>query len=74
LTKQSAAPRLALPHPFFADARFWGARLSDKPITVAFWRVAPSVRLSAFAILATGSLRAGLRRSLHMSVAMMGPE
>jgi hypothetical protein len=58
LTKQSAAQRLALPHPFFADARFWGARLSDKPITVAFWRVAPSVRLSAFAILATGSLRA----------------
>jgi hypothetical protein len=36
LTKQSAALRLALPQPFFADARFWGASLSDKPITVAF--------------------------------------
>jgi hypothetical protein len=56
--KKAAAPRLALTQPFFADLRFWGARLSDKPITVAFWRVAPSVRLSTFAILATGSLRA----------------
>jgi hypothetical protein len=36
LTKQSAALRLASPQPFFADARFWGASLSDKPIAVAF--------------------------------------
>ena len=36
LTKKSAALRLALPQPFFADALFWGASLSDKPITVAF--------------------------------------
>src|SRR5208282_1222791 len=49
---------LLLPQPFFADALFFGASLSDTPITVAFWRVAPSVRLSAFAILATGSLLA----------------
>ena len=36
LTTKSAALRLALPRPFFADARSWGASLSDKPITVAF--------------------------------------
>ena len=36
LTKQSAALRLALPQPFFADTRFFGASLSDKLITVAF--------------------------------------
>ena len=32
-TKKSAAPRLALPQPFFAEARFRGASLSDKPMT-----------------------------------------
>jgi hypothetical protein len=31
-TKKSAAPPLALPRPFFAEARFWGASLSDKPM------------------------------------------
>jgi len=58
LSKQSATLRLALSQPFFADARFRGASLSDKPIAVAFWRVAPPVLLTAFAILATGSLQA----------------
>jgi hypothetical protein len=26
-----------LPQPFFAEARFWGASLSDKPITFSLW-------------------------------------
>ena len=52
LTTKSAALRFALPQPFFAE----GASLSEKPVTVAFRRVAPSVPLSAFAILATGLL------------------
>jgi hypothetical protein len=36
LTTKSAALRLALPQPFFAETRFWGASLGDKPITIAF--------------------------------------
>ena len=52
LTTKFAALRFALPQPFFAE----GASLSDKPVTVVFGRVAPSVRLSAFAIWETGLL------------------
>jgi hypothetical protein len=33
LTKKVGGSRLALPPPFFAETRFWGASLSDKPIT-----------------------------------------
>ena len=36
LTTKSADLRLVLPRPFFADARFSGASLGDKPITMAF--------------------------------------
>jgi hypothetical protein len=43
---------------FFADARFFGVILNDIPTIVALWRVAPSVRLSDFAIFESGSLRA----------------
>jgi hypothetical protein len=57
LTTKSADLRLVLPRPFFADARFSGASLGDKPITIAFGGVASSVRLSASAFSATGSLR-----------------
>jgi hypothetical protein len=32
LTTKSADLRLVLPRPFFADARFSGASLSDKPV------------------------------------------
>jgi hypothetical protein len=42
----------------FARARFLGVMLTETPRFVAFWRVAASVRLSAFAIFAAGSLRA----------------
>lgn len=43
---------------FFAGARFLGLILSETPSPFAFWRVAPSVRPSALAIAAAGSLRA----------------
>lgn len=64
VTKANAYdPRDANPHQrFFANARRLGARLSDRPITFAFCRVAPSVRFKDLAILATGSLRAMLLR------------
>ena len=36
MATKSADLRLVLPRPFFADARFSGASLGDKPITIAF--------------------------------------
>ncbi len=54
----SGASMRALSQRFFAGVRFLRAELSDTPKAVAFWRVALSVRLSALAIFATGSLRA----------------
>jgi len=51
---------------FFAGARL-RAVLSETPKAVAFWRVAPSVRLRLLAILEAGSLRAKLLSSFTSS-------
>jgi hypothetical protein len=53
----AAAPRRSRCHAALVDLRFF-AMLSEIPVFVAFCRVAPGVRLNAFAIFVTGSLRA----------------
>ena len=52
---------------FFADVFFLDGSASDTPVVVALCRVAASVRLRAFAILASGSLRAKLLRRRRSS-------
>ena len=71
----SDAATRALSQRFFADARFLGVILSEMPSMVALWRVAPSVRLRDFAILASGSLRAmplSRRRSSFVHARLTG--
>jgi hypothetical protein len=53
---------LALHHAALADLRFLAAMLREIPDCVAFWRVAPDERFSAFAIFSSGSLRASFLR------------
>jgi hypothetical protein len=61
IDSEKAAQRL------FAGVRFLEANASDTPDIVALCRVAASVRLRAFAILGSGSLRAMLLRRRRSS-------